>query len=270
MKFVAYRSDDETAVYQYVRDNTDLYFDGLVRGRIQADPVGGGVWEVEVPYGVPDAATGGTPAGEDPPIPVTSNEGPAANQSLDPADPAMNGMEVSVDFSGQTKHITQSITTVHSVKRGGGVAPDFKRAIGVSKSGVAGCDVYAPHTEITITQKAPSFTLARLRTLQALVGRWNEQQWWGFEPGQALYLGGSGQAAQRGQWTFSHKVAVGENLVDVEVCEGLTLPSVDAWDYVWFFYADSVVDGLAVVLPDAAYVEQVYFPGDFSLLGVGV
>ena len=271
-EFLVRRSFDQNEIFDHVAANTEEVWDGLIRTGISGKHFGGGVWMVTVQYGVPGgaSATGGasgTPIGT---TPLTPDAGPSGSQSLNPSDPDMKGLEVSIDFSGSTVHVTQSIQTRLSVRRTGvaGSPVDYKRAIGVMKDSVKGCDIYAGHVEMTVTQKVPSFCLDDLRRLQGVVGKTNSETWWGFAAGRCLYLGGSGVATQRGEWTLTHKIAVGEHQSDVEVCDGLTLSTVRAWDFVWFSYMpDPDADGRSIVRD--AYVEQVYREHAFSDLGLG-
>ena len=263
-EFLVYRSDDENEVYQALLTETDEVFDNLLRSKVSAKPLGGGVWEGTVQYGLPEGGAG-TAIGATPVIPLS---GPASAQSLDPSDPAMGGLEVTFDFLGETKHITQSIQTKYEDSATGGTPKDYKQAIGVSKDGVAGTDIFVGRLEMTVTQKRSSVTMANLTAWRSLVGTWNDATFWGYEQGEVLYLGGTGSCVQRGQWIVSHKFAIGENQVDVVVSPDLTIPSVDAWDYVWFTYVPDDTTGLMTVAD--VYVEQVYYPGDFSALGIGV
>ena len=41
------------------------------------------------------------------------------------------------------------------------------------------------------------------------------------------------------------------------------------WNHLWVLYADDVDQDTLIKRPQAAFVEQVYYPGDFSLLGIG-
>lgn len=262
--FLVYRSDDENEVFQALLAETDTVFDNLLRSNVSAKPIGGGVWEGIVSYGLPEGGAG-TAIGSTPVIPLS---GPTGAQSLDPSDPAMGGLEVTFDFLGELKHITQSIQTKYEDSALGGTPKDYKQAIGVSKDGVAGTDIFAGKLEMTVTQKRTSVTMANLSSWRSLVGTWNDDTFWGFEIGEVLYLGGTGSCVQRGQWIVSHKFAIGENLTDVVVSPDLTLPTVDAWDYVWFTYIPDSTTGLMTV--NDVYIEQVYYPGDFSQIGIGV
>ena len=106
---------------------------------------------------------------------------------------ALNG-SISFDTSGGTLHITQSKTTVESVKAGGGNPPDNKKAIGVhgDSDQIDGVDVVVPRLEITIKRKLGIITPAYLQVLRNLTGTVNKAKFFRFEAGEVLFLGASG------------------------------------------------------------------------------
>jgi hypothetical protein len=42
------------------------------------------------------------------------------------------------------------------------------------------------------------------------------------------------------------------------------------WEYLWVRYGDVEDQKVLVKQPESAYVERVYEPGNFALLGIGV
>jgi hypothetical protein len=120
---------------------------------------------------------------------------------------------------------------------------------------------------MTVTQKRSSVTLSDLATWRRLVAHTNQAKWWGFNAGEVLYLGGTGQGTQRGEWAVTHKFAVGENQTNVSPCDGLTFAFVGAWHYMWFTYTTDA-SGVTQILD--GYVERVYIEADFGLIGLGV
>lgn len=270
LRWVVRDETEETGVLSLVLAASPIVADGLVRNGITWTPQGGGVWYAEVTYGRVDinSAVGTTPTEPTAPAP-TEPLMPSPGGAGGGGTPAQ-GFQISFDTSGQTRHLTQSVNTSHAVKRGGGVAPDFKRAIGVGKDGVVnGVDVFAPKLELSITVTRADVTMQYIDTLVGLTAKTNSFAWWGFAAGEALYLGATGQYAESGRWSVTHRVAVEKNQVGVVVCDGLTLPSVGGWDYVWFTYSDEVNAGELVQAPSAGYVEQVYREADFAALGIG-
>lgn len=235
-------------------------FEGLVRTRLSQKPAGGGVWFVDVEYG---------------PFPFTNGQGAATGEPSvssptepSPSDPLGHGY--SFDTTGQTVHVTQSILTRSSTKRGGGFARDFKKAIGVTRDRVEGVDIFAPKLEFTIQLQANSISMEDVKSFRAATGKVNSATWYGFGAEEVLYLGGSGSCQAGQRWSLTHKFAFAETQTNVEVCTDLTIPEKRGWDYVWFTYeeaADAVAGGI-VSLPAEAYVEQVYPTTNFANLNL--
>lgn len=283
LRFLAFPSNDENEVYTAALAATSDYFDNLIRSDVTADPRGGGVWLVEVEYSATAEGGGALPVGslpvgevvgQTPTDPSGPASGPAATANLDPQ---TLGYEVAFDFVGQTRHITQSRETVYRRTAADdpedlvsvGSARSYDGAIGVTKDSVAGCDVFAPHIEMTVTIHRSFFTLTNLRTLASLIGTTNNGTWWGFSEGDVLYLGGHGQSSERGKWVLSHKFGISFTEENVPVGGAIFLPRVRGWEYVWVTYETLSVGGRLVQVPDAAYVEKVYKPGNFSSIEIG-
>lgn len=144
-------------------------------------------------------------------------------------------------------------------------APDYRQAIGVTKDRVEGTDKFVPKFEFSITVKTYPVTLAFLRTVRSTVAKTNDLAWKGFEPGEVLYLGMTGQCEPNNFWTLTHKFAAGENLTNVPVTPELSMDK-KAWEYLWCTYQQAVVNGIALQVPRAAYVEQMYYSADLNTL----
>lgn len=143
--------------------------------------------------------------------------------------------------------------------------PNYRQAIGVSKDGVAGTDVFSPKFEFSKTVKTSDVTLDFLRTLAAACATTNAAEFEGFEASTVLYLGCTGQYQDSDLWTFTHKFAVGRNRTGLVVTPHITLDK-KAWEYLWCAYGKREVAGLALMVPQTAYVEKVYEESDFNLL----
>jgi hypothetical protein len=257
---------DEDEVYTTILTSglAPVVVGNMVRVGLSAEHMGGGKWTGTVEY---DSRRDASQAvGETPVEPTEPGEDAPLNSS---APGGYNQATLSFDTSGGTTHITQSVATRSATKRGGGAAPDFKGAIGVSRDGVAGCDIFTPKLEFTVSVERAVVTRADVRRFKSLTGKTNRAAWWGFDVDEVLYLGASGQSTSEGKWNVSHKFAAGEHLVNTQLCVGLVVPLVKAWDYMWVAYEEDTDANTIVSIPAAAYVEQVYRQGAFADLGIG-
>ncbi len=169
--------DEEQTVYAFVIANTVEAYWTWQRKRVKNTPLGGGVWTVDVTYGV--------------------------------ADPLTN--DFNWDTTGGTEHITQSLSTLFKIKAGGGAAPSFKRAIGVTREAVAGVDRTVPKLEFQLTRNYLFVTWNYLKTLYFLSGSTNNGPWYGFDTGELLFLGASGQNGQNGIRRITYRFAASPN-----------------------------------------------------------
>ncbi len=167
---------------------------------------------------------------------------------------------------------------------GGRGAINYNRAIGVSRDGVAGTDVTVPKLEFQMIRDFQGMTMDYIRTVRALTGRKNDAVFFGFEPGELLFLGASGAPSQNNQAAaaplcrVTFRFAASSNVEDLDLVPDdasgnhlLRVASKRGWDYLWVFYKDDVdpVSNTMRPRPDAAYVEEVALDGDFSELLIG-
>lgn len=185
-------------------------------------------------------------------------------------------VEVSIEIGGQTAHITQSFGTTRYAAPGS-VAPDYGGAIGVNSSGgslsVEGTDVYVPTYSWTESHRFPVSQIsdAYLAGVYALCAApVNGAPWRGNPPGAVLFRGA------RGSWKDSDEYARIEFAFSLTPNVTLSLGTISGiqkpgWDHLWqvFEEADDATAKSLVKRLKAAYVEQVYRRGDFSVLGIG-
>lgn len=171
------------------------------------------------------------------------------------------------DTTGGTGHITQSLGT----RPYGDAPPDFKGAIGVRKDSVDGVDIGVQSLKFAVQQTIPASIVnpSFLRTQRGLTYHTNQAAWRGFDVGEVLFLGSTGQSQTDGLvptiWTFE----IGENVSGLTVA-GISGITKYAWEYVWTYYEDQVDSDVNKLLakPKWVFVEKVYGDGDFTLLGV--
>jgi hypothetical protein len=234
---------------------------GLVRQNIDIHTIGGLMWYADVPYRPDDApllpavGLGGAPL----PVPA----GPTINQPI--------GADFAFDLTAQTEHITQSLQTVESVKRGGGVAKDNKRAIGITKTGeVKGCDRFKPYLEWAVSKTFDAITMAYIHTITDMVGTVNSNTFYGGEAGTQMFLGASGNTKDIDNCVITFKFARQKNRTAIEILPDLVIASKKGWEYLWVSYK-SADDALQLTQqPEAAYVEKIYESTDFADLRIGI
>ena len=234
-------SDDDIEVKANLLAASPVLYDGLVRQTAHIDQIGPLLWDGSVRYG--------------------ERKRPETGDS-----------SFSFDTGGGTQHITQSLETLGSYAPPGKTPPDFQGAIGATGESVEGVDVTVPVYNFSETHyvAAESVTGAYKATLFALTGRVNVAPFRGFAAGEVLFLGASGSKRGEEDWEITFRFAASPNATGITVGE-ITGISKRGWDYLWVRYQDAE-DSTAKALvkrPVAAYVERVYYDGDFSGLGIG-
>ena len=143
-------------------------------------------------------------------------------------------------------------------------------AIGISGDSVEGVDITVPVYSFSETHYLPAAFIdgAYKATLFALTGKINGGSFKGFAAGEVLFLGASGSQRGNEDWEISYKFAASPNMTGLSVGT-LTGIAKGGWQHLWVLYSDQVDQNTLIKRPIAAYVEQVYWPGDFSLLGIG-
>jgi hypothetical protein len=222
-----------------------------------AQQVGPDTWEVDVTYG---------------------SVGMPTPKSQTSTDPNSGTWKLSWDMTGGTTHISQSLQTVHRVANAGlcpNGPPDFKGAIGVSDSGVAGCDIHTPVFQWHETRSIPrkiACSFSYLRALYKLVGRTNDAVFRGFPVGDVLFFGARGEIDTKDprfcDVTFNFAASETISQIQVGPCDPIDK---GGWEYLWVLYHESI-DATAkykIKVPAAVYVERVYRPGDYSTLKIG-
>ena len=171
------------------------------------------------------------------------------------------------DTSGGTEHMTQSIETVGSYARTGETAGDHKGAIGWTKHGVEGIDhIVGAYAWAERHYLAEAYITARWRKRVAnLTGCINNTTFRSFPAGEVMFVGAQGSYRQgNDDWEISFWFRQSKSRRNLEVGD-ITGIDKKGWEYLWVQYDD---DGDDIKIPLAAYVEQVQYYGDFSVLGI--
>ena len=230
-----------------------LRYQSLFRSSIDADPVGGGLWDVTVSY---DRPGGGKDA---------DATAPADTDSLDPS--------ITFDLRGEPQHVSQSLATYSKTNAGGGAAIDYSGAVGVGPDGkVEGTDILAPALEfsVTVTFLAAQITHGYLKQMGAIIGTTNNAPWWAYKTDEVRFMGATGASQADGTFPITFKFSISFEQLAIVITPTLTVPRKPGWFYLWVAYKPKVnAGGRLVDTPIAAYVEQIFRKSDFSLLGLG-
>lgn len=233
---------------------------GLVRDTIETRTLGGRLWYATVRY-IPDGS---------PLYPQVGIPGPIIGPPAAPGLETPLGADVAFDLTAQTEHITQSLETISKTRRGGGLAADNKRTIGVTKDGeVLGCDRIKPYLEWSTSKTFKYITMAYLDTLSNLVGTTNTGIFYGHEAGTILFMGASGNTKDLSHCVVTFKFAKQKNRTAIEICDDLTVPAKKGWEYLWVSYKNVDNANQLTQQPESAYVEKIYEEGDYSTMGIG-
>lgn len=242
LRFVAVGTDDDLALRAYLDDALPLFYGGCWRRDFRISYLGNYIWDV-----------------------VSQFTRRAPNEPT-----------LSWDIGGGTHHVSVSKETVSSfLVAGGGAAPDYMGSIGVDGQTVQGVDIHIPAVVWEETHYVPAelVTLQYLKDLGELYGLTNAEAAFNgaFEDGELLFLGGRVNSRGTDFYEVVYRFGFSPNRDDLEI-PGVAQPfAKKGWEYVWVRFTD-VVDpaGGAPALvrrPHAVYVERVYDPGDYTVLG---
>ena len=216
----------------------------LIRQSIKVKPEGAGLYRASVEYGP-----------EDDPKSQKDFEPLEWKYSFD-----TTGGKHKKSISEETRSKQWAYSMTHD-------APDLKGAINFDGKKVNGVDVVVPNLEFSLTVFfAPAaVTVAFVQELARKTGRTNSDQWLGFEPGELLFMGATGDGTIptiRGQRVkpvpVSLKFAASENRDDLVVGSNPAKIKKRGWDYFWVRYERMENNGLDYPVPVHAYVERVY------------
>lgn len=254
LSFAVIGTESDLDVRAMVEATIPAVVRGMVFQNYRIDHKGSGVWDVTVRYGRLEGEAGAAPESGSP---------PAA-----PGDPL--GPSYSFETSGGTQHITQSLQTIARHGKPGKNAPDLKGAIGFNNDSVEGTDITVPVFRFSETYSipAPLVTHAYKLTLFQLTGRTNAAAFKGFAAGEVLFLGASGSRRSLEKWEITYQFAASSNALNLQVGD---IAGIDkkGWEYLWVRYGDVEDQKVLVKQPESVYVERVYEPGNFALLGIG-
>lgn len=178
------------------------------------------------------------------------------------------------ETTGGTKKILQSLQTWSRQNADGTTAPDLHGAIGVTDGKIEGVDITVPIFQFSETWTLRTLTPGYANAIFSITGTVNAVSFRDLPSGEALFLGASGSKRGRGDWEITFKWACSPSVTNL-MLSGFAnpVPLKKGWEYLWLDYEKQVVGTGATsktrLIPVAAYVDQVYQLGDFSVLGIG-
>lgn len=241
--YVAYGSDDDVEIIDEAIAQLPATHDSKPLQTVEVEQESNGVWFVTLTYGYSSGAFR-LPTG---------------------------GSAFSFDTTGGTRRLTQSLSTFATYAPPGVTAPWFGGAINVSDDGVEGVDVPDPvfaFKEIRVLDIA-DVDAAFLATIFALTATTNDDVFMGYERGELLFEGATGQQRGEDDVEIVYHFRASPNAEDLTVGD-ITGIDKRGWHYLWVRYreAEDAAAGALVRRPAAAYVERVFEEGDFTLLGL--
>jgi hypothetical protein len=190
-------------------------------------------------------------------------------------DPETNDVEVSFDLNLDTRRIYRSYETTNSYEAAGVDAKSYHQQINVQEDGTTdGADVRVPVGGFQVSWYAPqaSVTESYRTTVLGMVGKTNNDTFYGHSAGEVLFAGVAGRARNTDDWELVFRFETSPNQTGLTIGESphtITGVDVQGWEVLWVDYEHKTENDLDVSYPVRAYTERVYESADFSLLGVG-
>lgn len=179
------------------------------------------------------------------------------------------------DVGQQVQHVTQAISTIATYAKAGYTAPDVQGAIGYDGKKVNGIDVpmAAPTFSETWWFTDVEFSQSYRNTILKLAYKVNNATFRGFSAGEVLFQGAT--CARRGEelddpWEVTFKFAVSENRTGITI-GAITGIAKKGWEYADVLYAEYEDTAAKAIAPTplAVYIQQLFYSGTFSSLGIG-
>lgn len=186
-------------------------------------------------------------------------------------EPAESLLKISFDTTGgQVRARTSRATTAFPVA--GRTAPDYRGAVEVSDGQPQGVDVVIPALKLTYTYKWPKgvVDLADVRALAGITGRTNDALWYGFQAGELLYLGSSGQLDLTLPTEVTYNFVASANAT-ISIGSWITGIAKQGHQHLWVAFEDTEDTSAKKLVqrPLAAYVETLYPSASFAAFGIG-
>ena len=210
----------------------------MVRQDYSVEPLGGGVWDGTVHFGLRDL-------------------------------PGTNEYSVRFSTKGGTQHITQSYGT--RIYHADGVTPPTATgAINETRDGVQGVDIVVPAFSWSENHIIPAASVSDALTAMwmDLTGKINSEAFRHWPAGTVRFDGVDGSRRGSDDWDLNFDFVAQRNQTSIAIGADITVERKDGWEYLWVRYVDHVNESRLMKKPDLAYVEQVYETASFSSLGL--
>ena len=238
-------------------------FRNLRRDSIDINPVGPDQWEATASYSDPADEDDDEDEGD----PLEVGEGV---WSFDTTGETHN-VKYTRDVPGEEHKYRQRHGRASTPSESGG---EMFGAINVSGQTVGGVDRVVPSLKMTYRTKLPkSFVdVAWVRNVAGITGTTNAKPFYGFEAGELLFLGMSGEESTRKDPEITFSFAASSNFeASYDVVGGTVLMNKKGWEYMWFYYetVEDTTTNRMKPKPVDVYINQLYDESDFSALGIG-
>jgi hypothetical protein len=227
-------STDQAVAYSYAASGSPTMIvaagQALYRQDIRLDCLGFDVWDVVVPYGKQDRATG--------------------------------SYRFSFSTTGGTVNIKQAKAHVAVFPAG---KPDNKGAIDVEGDTVHGAEIVIPALKLTYAFKHPlgvvNESLAVI--LARNTGKTNSAPWHGFKIGECLFLGATGADGSDAEAEVTYEIAASEEMTNAAV-GAITGVNKKGWDISWNSFEAVAAGGKPTRTVEYISVERVYDSFSFA------
>jgi hypothetical protein len=245
--YIVADTQSDADVKNLVLATAPLIYDGLLQQDFDLERIGDEEWLVTVHYSTVEALEVGD-------------------------------VEVNFTISSDRVKITQSIGTTARYAPPGNTAPDHNGAIGVAydsgQKTIEGVEINIPHMEASMRAAFSNATVTQnyIVALSRLVGKTNNAPFKGWAIGEVLFTGASLTLRTAAKLELHFTFGISPNATNIAI-DDITVASKKGWEYLWVEYESredaSANPKVMVKKPIAAHVEQVYYSGDFSIIGIG-
>jgi hypothetical protein len=205
----------------------------VYRGNVQVEPDGHKQYVVTVPYG------------------TTKNQTGSASFRF--------------DTTGATINIKAAKEHIDSYPAGAPTDP-HKGSIGVTAKGdVEGAEIVVPALKLTYNFKHPAgvITEDHARALAGVTGMTNLNPFRGFEAGELLYIGSTGEDGSETEASVDYVFVASQNVTGLTIGD-ITGIAKEGHHYLWIEFKNEVEAGQPAVQPSRVHIDRVYDPVDFA------